>query len=414
MPNPFGRFKPLFDLALVVVFEAAIAPVLVFSSFVARFARRTIDVGIGPDPLINNVFHKRALERQGYTVETFVRSVWHTTTEFDVRGDLRVRLGLIPYYLFFTVLARYRCIYIYFNGGPLAHTRFLGALEPWLLRLARVKVVVMPYGGDVAELSRTRNLLLRHGYSRDYPHHRFERAAIAARIDRWTTHASHVIGGCDWVDYLYHWDTLMVAHFSIDPERWRPEARPAEPGRALRLLHAPNHRTLKGTEFFVKAVEQLRAEGVAVELVIMQKVPNTEIQRIMATVDVIADQLVVGWYAMFALEGMMMEKPVLCYLREDLEELYVTTGLVERGEIPIINCSPTTVKESILWLVNNMDKIPGIGRRSREYAIKHHSIESIGKVFHSINLSIGLAPSGVPPRPAPASVTAPASEGPCA
>ena len=26
----------------------------------------------------------------------------------------------------------------------------------------------------------------------------------------------HIIGGCEWVDYMYHWNTLMVAHFSFD------------------------------------------------------------------------------------------------------------------------------------------------------------------------------------------------------
>ncbi|MBW3539425.1 MAG: hypothetical protein KY476_04075 [Planctomycetes bacterium] len=365
---------------------------------VGRFLRKPIDVGLGPLPLINNVYHKRALAAYGWSAETFVDHVYGITDEFDVRGDLKYRGPWRPlrnFLLFARCLVRYRCLYLYFDGGPLGTTRLLWRVEPWLLRLARVRVVVLAYGSDVQDMSRSPNLPFKHATSLDYPTHRHRRAGIAARIDLWTRHADHVVGGCEWVYYMHHWDTLLPAHFSIDTEKWKPLA-PAEQAPCrdtpLRILHAPNHQQIKGTQFFVQAVEELRAEGVPVELVVLQRVANAAIREAMANVDVVADQLIVGWYAMFALEAMSMQKPVLCHLRADLEELYVVAGLLEAGELPIVNCSPLTVKRAIRGLAERRDELADLGRRSRAYVLKHHSLEAVGEVFDGINRRVGLVP----------------------
>jgi len=395
MVRPWRR---CFRVAVLVLLDAlAFLPALL-TAVVGRVLPKKIDVGMGPEPMINYVYHKKALELHGYSAETFVCSVYHITDAFDIRLDLIFRprwLTLLRFYCAFALAAtRYRCLYLYFNGGPLGFTGWLWRIEPLLYRIAGVKVVVMAYGGDVQELSRSPNLLFKHAMSRDYPQHRVKRPRIASKIDLWTQRADHVIGGCEWVDYMYYWDTLMLAHFAIDTDKWRPEvaARAPAPGPEgpLRILHAPNHRQIKGTRYFADAVEQLKAEGLNVELVIVEGVPNTEIRQAMASADIVADQLVVGWYAMFALEAMAVETPVLCYLREDLEQFYVDAGLARPGEIPIVRCSPATVKEAIRRLALDARLRRDIGKRSRQFVIDHHSTQHVGRVFDRINRSLGL------------------------
>ena len=66
-------------------------------------------------------------------------------------------------------------------------------------------------------------------------------------IDRWTTHSDHVISGCDWVDYMHHWDTLMSAHFSIDIESIRDKyLKEREKIIHLRFCMLPIIEILKG------------------------------------------------------------------------------------------------------------------------------------------------------------------------
>jgi glycosyltransferase involved in cell wall biosynthesis len=394
---------------ILYILEVFLAPFLFLIAILCKFKGKSIDVGLGPEPLVSHIYHKMALELYGYSAQTFVSDVYFITDKFDVRGDKiftnkfpRIKNVLSHLYVFILSLLRYRCIYIYFNGGGLGiWTSLLWRTEPLLYKLANVKVVVMAYGGDVQEMSRSPNLLYKHAMGIDYPRFRFRRKQIARKIDLWTKYADHIIGGCDWVYYMYHWDTLTLVHFSIDVDDWKPMNKKdnqeyTERNRKLRILHAPNHRAIKGTQFFINAVDELVKEGLDIELIILERVPNEEVKKAMSSVDIVADQLIVGWYAMFALEAMAMGKPVLCNLREDLKYLYEVSGLVHAEEIPIVNCSPLTVKEIITDLYFNRNKIDEIGKRSREFVIKHHSTNAVGKIFDNINRSIGLIPSRKP------------------
>ena len=286
----------------------------------------------------------------------------------------------------------YKSLYIYFTGGSLGQNWPLCCFEGLLLKLAGTKVVVMPYGADVQDMALSPNLNFKHTYSLQYKTQLLRRKEVSANVDYWCRNADHIIAGCEWVDYLHVWDTLMLAHFSIDTEKWKPNSQPRTAG-PFRILHAPNHRHIKGTQHIIDAVEELRADNLDIELVLLEGVSNDEIRAMMEEVDIVADQLIMGWYAMFALEGMAMERPVLCYLRDDLKDLYVTAGLVKAGEIPIVECRPDTVKGTIKGLYMNRGKLGDIGRRSRIFVERHHSLNAVGGVFDRINRSIGLLPS---------------------
>lgn len=383
--------RPVLNLFILIV---SVILILVCCLISRYRSQKAFDIGLGPDPLINNFYHKKALELFGYKAHTFVTHTFYQTQEFDFISfrDLNrfIHLWWGNYYVFMLSVWRYKCIYIYFNGGALYPTA-LWRWEPLLYKLARVKVVVLAYGGDVQDMSRSRSLVFKHVHAMDYPRHKLNRKRTSEQIDLWTKYASHVLGGCEWVDYMHGWDTLLLAHFTIDTEMWKPLNTDGEKNdKTFKIFHAPNHKNIKGTRFFVDAVDELKKEGYDVELMIVQGVPNNKMKEKIMEADIIADQLIVGWYAMFAIEAMSMCKPVICYLREDLENLYITAGLIKKDEIPIINCDCLSVKEKIKSLMENRDSLKDIGLRSREYVKKHHSIEYIGSVFDKINKKIGV------------------------
>ncbi|OGA21480.1 MAG: hypothetical protein A3I02_01465 [Betaproteobacteria bacterium RIFCSPLOWO2_02_FULL_67_26] len=402
-------FRPAWAAILLArwLIEIVKLPLLMAVAWASRLARRPVDVGLGPTPMINNVYHQQALRQYGYSAETFVDTLYYITDEFDWKFIASTALGrrLMNecHFVFLFAIFRYRALYLYFTGGPLQATAMLWRFEPLLYRIAGIRTVVMPFGGDVHDLRQTRNLLFRHAMARDYPLHRVRQDAIRAKIGAWSRHASHVISGCDWVEYMPYWDTLMLAHFSIDTGRWRPpEAQRGgrDPGRPLRVLHAPNHREIKGSRHFIDAARRLREEGVAIELTILERVPNSEIRKAIAEADVVADQLIVGWYAMFALEAMSMGKPVICYLREDFLHFYEAAGLVHKDEIPIINCRPADVVDTLRRLATTeRDTLGDLGARGVAFVNKHHSVEAVGRVFDRINRSLGVLPSSAGTAP---------------
>ncbi len=391
-------WKHLGVRAVYLLVDIVLFVPLVVLTALSRLAPRPFDVGLGPLPSVNNRYHKQCLERFGYRSETFVYHTWYLTSDFDIQFQKYVPRAFGPYVAYVVCLFRYKCLYTYFTGGPLGFTTLLARCEPFLFQLAGIKTVIMPYGADVHELTRSQNWLMIDGYSRDYPGFRHSRVRTATLTDVWTHGASHIISGCDWVDFMYFWDTLTLAHFAVDTDALSVEAEDRgpldEPCTPLRLIHATNHRSLKGTGQIVRAVEDLRAEGMPVELSIVEDVPNVEMPQRIRSADVVIDQVVIGWYAMFALESMAMGKPVVCYIRPDLHEFYMGAGLLEPGELPLIDTSVLRLKETLRHLASRPRReLRETGLRSRAFVEKHHSIEAVGRIFHRINQELGLRPT---------------------
>jgi glycosyltransferase involved in cell wall biosynthesis len=393
-PGRKSELRFLVALAYAAVDLVAVLP-LALCALASRGRRRPVDVGLGPCPLINNVHHAKALRGTGWSAETYVSDVYYITDEFDHDLSLpRPFNYLSAFRMALLCFGRYRCLYLSFEGGPLGGTQLLRRIEPQLLRLAGIRTVVLPYGADVQDLSRSKNPLQKHGTSQCYPDLRLRRRRIASMIDLWTRWADHIFAGVEWVDYLYYWDRLTIGHFSIDTDAWAPsEASDDDPTRPLRVLHAPNHRPLKGSGFFIDAVATLREEGHAIELELIERVPNDEVHRAIQRSDIVADQLVVGWYAMFAIEAMACGKPVLCAVRDDLEDLYVRTGLLQPGELPLVRCQPETVTDVLRELCLDRKRTAEIGLRSRDFVLRHHSLEALGRVFTEVHAAIGLEAS---------------------
>jgi glycosyltransferase involved in cell wall biosynthesis len=174
------------------------------------------------------------------------------------------------------------------------------------------------------------------------------------------------------------------------------------------VLHAPNHRSIKGTAIVEEVVRRLRADGVPVELVIVQKMPNHELRRLVQEIDVVVEQLVIGWYGIFALEAMACAKPVLTYIAPELERLYRLQGLLDRDELPVTKVDHNTLEAALRAMAMGERDLAELGRRSRAYVLRRHSLEVVGAVFAGINRQLGLRA----PQPAAAASAEPPPRSP--
>jgi hypothetical protein len=251
--------------------------------------------------------------------------------------------------------------------------------ELQLLRLAGKRFVLLPYGGDVWIPQRARNLIFKHALSLDHPTFvRAERRRLDD-LDYCLRRADHIVSGADLVDYMSWWDRLSAAPLAVDVDEWKPQdgVQRAQ-GAPLVVLHAPHDRELQGTQFLVDACDRLAHDGVEIELRVVERATP----GLMNDADVVADGFVVGWYTQRALEAMSMEKPVLCYLRDDLLELYTLFSFA--GECPVVNAPPRALEDRLRELAGDEKRREELGRVGRSYVTDHHSLVAAGALFDDI------------------------------
>lgn len=370
-------------------------PVLALLCLVARLFPKRFDVGIGPQPIINSVYWAKALRLKGYTVQTFVDGAYFITDQFDVNfssGLLRV-FYYLPALSFLRACFYYRCLYVYFDGGPLRHIPGLRLLEPRLLHLAGVKTVVMPYGSDSQIFERTTNKHMAHVFCQDYPRHfQKDHRIVIRQVEVWSRGADIVIAAMDSIDYLFFWNRIRHCHFAYDTGAVTPRFPEPAPGEAIRVIHAPNHMNVKGSQYVIDAVDTLQKEGYNVELVLIRGKTNAEVLELMQTAHIAVDQLIMGTYAMFAMEAMANGKPVVGYLREDHTRLYEDLGCIDVGDAPTIQARTRDITDVLRELVSHPETLKPLGQKARAYVEKYHSLDAVGNFYDEINRAVGLTP----------------------
>jgi len=340
----------------------------------------------GPMPIISIKYWSRAMRSLGYESVTCVEDVYsiYSRSDFD-----RHRLEFGPrgwwfepwrdYLVFAWALRRADVFMLFFDGGFL-HNTAMQWLEAPLLKLARKRIVVSPYGSDVAVPGYLG--IWEEAMLVDYPDTARRAPLVRRRVDHWSRYADKVVRNIN-VGYLPRWDVLWPNQFAIDVDAWAPSGeKGAADGRdgEVVVLHAPNHRTLKGTEYVIAAVETLNAEGLDVRLDLLERRPNDEVREALHGADILAEQFLAA-YAMLAVEGLACGIPVMAHLS------FLPPELLEHPavrECPIVDTSVATLTDNLRRLVTDPELRLRIGRESREFAVRRHSYDALGRTWAEI------------------------------
>lgn len=110
--------------------------------------------------------------------------------------------------------------------------------------------------------------------------------------------------------WLIHPDTTEWLPSPYDLEWLAGFRQPHEDDGVLRIAHAPTDRRIKSTQPLLAAVDRLRAEGMPVELIMIEKAEWGDCLRLKGTADVYFDQVILG-YGNNAIEAWGMGIPVI-------------------------------------------------------------------------------------------------------
>jgi len=158
----------------------------------------------------------------------------------------------------------------------------------------------------------------------------------------------------------------------VDLKKWAFVG--TEPSEVLRVVHAPTRRVVKGTKYVLSVVEQLRSEGIGIELRLVEGVPHNEAKKLYKWADVVIDQLRVGWYGVVAVEAMALGKAVVCYIRDDLKH-YLPHPL------PLAVANPENLYHVLKDLALNPEEVRSLGLRGRKYVEELHDAKKVTEIL---------------------------------
>lgn len=169
----------------------------------------------------------------------------------------------------------------------------------------------------------------------------------------------------------------FMPYAAPDLDAWRPARSERTEGPPL-IVHAPTHRAAKGTCFVVDAVERLKAEGIPVELSMVENMSRDEARRRYEQADILVDQLLAGWYGGVSMELMALGKPVVCYIRtEDLR--FIPSEM--RGMLPVVTATPASLFEVLRTLLaQGPEHWRRIGLAGRAYVERWHAPVQVARM----------------------------------
>jgi len=341
----------------------------------------------GPVPIISIKYWSEAMARAGYESRTAVKEhyVINRREDFDVyredflgEGPRGERFRDLAFFMW--ALRHGDVFFRFFDGGFLRFTEF----EEWedrLMKLAGKKLIVSPYGADVAVKGHLADVGER--LYTDYPVLEEMSDAIEAQVDRTAAEADLIVR--NWqLGYIPRYDVVWLNQLAIDIALW------SEPGEdcgfngsdgPVTILHTPNHRNIKGTDDLERAIAQLKGEGLQIDFQMLQGRPNDEIREAVKASDVIADQLLLPGYAMAAVEAMAVGKPVMVNMGALPGELAATEAA---RQCPAVDSNPDNAVDVLRRLVTEPALRQELGSAGRGFVERFHDYPTVARTWDEL------------------------------
>lgn len=135
------------------------------------------------------------------------------------------------------------------------------------------------------------------------------------------------------------------------------------------IIHAPTNRLIKGTDYIIKAIKKLQKKYKFLKFKLIENLPRPEALKIYDKADLAIDQLMIGWYGLFAVEMMSLGVPTICYIREDLKKY--------APDLPLINANKENIQNVIEQIIKNPEKLRKYQEEGFFYVKNNHETSRV-------------------------------------
>jgi hypothetical protein len=366
----------------------------------------------------NSFLLRKQLRKMGWKADIFVESYYPELLLYS-KEELIKRFGLsLKSYRFRKILFGAQIMYfifryknhVYFGKLPnyikfsriqkiLPHKNDSFTFHLWLARLLRVNIIYVP-SGCLDEFTKDEFSFFDQGNVCDNcgSWNICNDKLNVLNFKRVRQYSSLNIGSGAFNSTQFVQRTIRYR--SLDLDLWSPNIE--IPSRHQRKFHHKFtilhtfvdenrtylNRNIKGTPYIKQAVEDLIKEGFDIELVLVNKIPISEMRFLQKQANLIIDELIYGWFGSNTIEALALGVPVICYLREESINLF-KRNYPNLPVIPIINANTSNLTQILRSLLSEPNDLARVAKASREFAELHFDIVANANEFAEVLAEIG-------------------------
>lgn len=376
--------------AALTVFHAllilASLPIAIFSRFprIRRISLNQARLAWGAQPIINFAYWSRALKLLGRTSISFTVGVYpnFNPSNWNVVKPNYLHQEFFKALIFLRAIFFYDVVFTNMNGFVFGNSLFR-FLEAQIFHIHGLRIVILPYGGDQWIYHRIRSLQVQHVYQIDYPKLAKNQREMERITTYWNRYADVIVPGLCGVNGMGRWDVLTICPLHIDITIWKP-AEISKAKTSFKVVHFPNHRGVKGTEFIIAAVEQLKRDGYPFELILMENTKNDIVRSTIATeADVVVENLIGHGHGLSAIESMALGVPTIINCEDDsFYEVFRNYSFFD--ESPLVSANHSNLTEILISLYKDSELRAQLREAGINYVYKYHSFKAAQELFSAI------------------------------
>lgn len=358
---------------------------IISAPYVALMKKNKNIIVFGTIPMIQYKYWADALNKIGVSSQTIVSKVYniHNENIFDIISEKLIPRFLSfnkklnftvlgPFFTFFYILRNASVFNSSFMFGAFNNSLLLSKIEFFLYKIFGIKIIITGFGGDFYMYSKILDKSLTHALLLSYPKMAQNETSISKSVNFLIENADFLMMGFQ-LDGIGRWDCLMPSYITIDNNLIFTKNK--HENEKVIIVHTPNHKGFKGSEFIINAVGELKTEGYNIDLKLLEGIKNEEVLKILKEeADILVEQLIFPGYGLSAIEGMASGIPVLSNLEnKTYMELFRRYSFLD--ECPILSTSPETIKTNLKLLIENKKLRVELGDLGIQYVKKYHSEE---------------------------------------
>jgi hypothetical protein len=271
---------------------------------------------------------------------------------------------LQEFWIFWTVVARYRVVHAHFMY-TISET---GWELPLLKRMGR-KLVAHFRGCEARDRVRNMRLHPEVNICQACEHHPYIcQTASAARRRGWAHDFADatLVTTPDMKDFL-----PAAAHFPFfAPDLPEPQSLTERGARPFIIVHITNQPGIEGTAEIEAAVTTLRTQGYDIDFHWLRNVPHAEVLAAIAGADLAVGKMKMGYYANAQIETMACGVPTVTYVRDE----FLTDELRASG---FIFSTLPELARTIAFYIDNPDALKAKRRIARASILKLHDNDKL-------------------------------------